>query len=90
MDKGKIVEFDSPSALKSMEGKKSCLLFCYFIIFETAGIYSELFKASGNAAETWSAFRKITDSRKFRLEIIKAASNWLTLSRKPASSQGKI
>ena len=52
MDKGKIAEFDSPSALKSIEGKKSCLLFCYFIIFERGGIYSELFKASGNAAET--------------------------------------
>jgi len=36
MDKGKIAEFDSPSALKSIEG----------------GIYSELFKASGHAAET--------------------------------------
>ena len=51
MDKGKIAEFDSPTALKSIEGKyffkKACLY-----KFITGGIYSELFKASGHAAET--------------------------------------
>lgn len=45
MDKGKIAEFDSPTALKSIEGKKSRLLFCLTLFLlqeEYTASYSKL------------------------------------------------